>query len=129
MPAEFEIIKDRVCLVRYTDPLLAKDIYQSFADIMAYAQSATQPVLAIGDYTAITQLSRGLISAGVRPGSANPLRNPLVEKIVVIADLPIIMSLAAVVSKILGIEKLVVVRTQAQADYEVERFLRKHNLG
>src|SRR5260221_11960270 len=109
MPAEFQLINERVCLIKYTDPLLALDIYKSFAALTAYAETVTQPLLAIGDYSEITKLSKGLISAGIRPGNANPLRNPLVEKIIVIADLPKIMSLAAVVSKILGIHKLVVV--------------------
>ena len=123
MPAEFRLSNERVCLIKYSDPLVASDMDRSSAELVAYAETAPQPLLVIGDYTEITQLSTSLISVGLRQGNGNPLRNPRVEKIIVITNLPVIVNLASTVSHILGIKKLVVVQTQAQADKEIERFI------
>jgi hypothetical protein len=126
LPAEFQLINERVCAIKYTDPLTASEMDQSSSELTAYAETATQPLVVIADYTEIRHISTSLISVGLRPGSANPLRNPIIKKIVVIAHLPIIKNLASVVSNILGIEKLVIVRSQAQADGEIELFFQQH---
>jgi hypothetical protein len=125
LPAQFQIIDERVCLTKYTDPLLASEIDESSAELTAYANTATQSLVVIADYSEITHISTGLISVGLRRGSANPLRNPIIEKIIIIAQLPIIYNLASTVSNILRIEKFVVVQTRAQADREVEVFLQQ----
>jgi len=125
MPATFQIINERVSVIKYSEPLLASDMDRSSAELTAYAETASQPILVIADYTQIRHLSTSLISVGLRPGNANPLRNPVIKKIVVIAYLPVVHNLASVVSNILGIEKLVVVRTQAHVEREIEKFLQQ----
>lgn len=129
MPAEFQVINERVCLVKFTDPLLASDMNQSTDEVTAYAETATEPLLVIGDCSDLTRIPTNLISIGLRQGRANPLRYPVIEKIILIAHLPIIMSVALTISNILGNNKIALVQTQAQAEMEIEAFLQKHKFA
>ena len=128
VPTEFAVASEHVCVLKLTDPLLASELHANSAKLTAYVEKVSRPIIVVADFSQITRISPDLISVGLQRGPANPLRNPAIAKSVIITQLPIIQELASVVSKVLGINKLIVVENWDKANKEVEMFLRQQNL-
>src|ERR1044071_6334679 len=112
MPAEFQVVNERVILNKYTEPIRPADIDHMAAELADYAEQAPQTVFVIVDVTEVKNYPVYILTTGLRPSNINPMRNPQIERIIVIADSPILASLASAVSTITRIEKIVLVRNR-----------------
>src|SRR5450432_132393 len=111
MPAEFLLINERVILTKYTEPMYASDFDAMSVQIAAYAETAIQTIFVIADFTEVERFPSFMLGIGLRRGNTNPVRNPRIERIVVVAHAPLIERLASMVAKITGIKKFSIVAT------------------
>jgi hypothetical protein len=124
MPAEFQVVNERVILNKYTEPLRSADIDHMAAELLAYTEQAPQTVFTIVDVTEVKNFPAYILTTGLRQANINPMRNPKIERIFVIAYSPFLASLASAVSSITRIEKIVLVRNRAEADREIEALIK-----
>ena len=127
MVAQFQVLRDRVVVNEYSEPLSTADIEQMTKEISVYAAQQSQPVYVISDFSQIKHFPATLLTLGLRRNQENPVRNPKIAAIVVVADSPLLNSLAEVVTKVAHVEKFVVVRTREAALLEIDKLMLKHD--
>ena len=120
MTVEFQHVNERVMLHKYTEPIREDDFVATLAQFHAFAETTMRTVFLIADFTEVYRFPPYMLSLGLRTGQTNPVRNPKLEHIVVIAHMPLIMSLTSMLVKITGITKFSIVRTRAQAEEEIQ---------
>jgi hypothetical protein len=123
MPSEFQIVNERVVITKYIEPVLESDITQMSAEVEAFARRSSQSILAIADFGDIKQFPTSLLSRGIRRDNVNPMRNPKIERLLVIADSAFLQSVVSAVCRITGVKKVAIMRTRAEVDVVIEAFI------
>ena len=125
MPAEFRHVNDRVVTNIYREPLRPIEVEDMVRQLDAYVDKATESVLAIADFSEIKQFPSSLMTMALRRNNVNPLRNPKVETLMVIADSAFLESLVSAVSRITHAKKIILVRNRVEGDKEIEKFMKR----
>jgi hypothetical protein len=125
MPAEFRLLNDRVVTNIYREPLQANEVEQMVNQLSNYVEQSSQPVLAIADFSEVKHFPSSLMTMALRRNTANPVRNPKIETLMVIADSAFLESLVSAISKITRVRKIILVRTRAEGDREIAAFVAK----
>ncbi len=123
MVAQFEVLSERLVLNQYSEPLNVADIDRMSKETTTYAEHQAQPIYVIADFSKIQRFPSSLLTLGLRPNPDNPVRNPKIESIVVVADSAFLSMLTEVVTKVIHVKKFVVVRTKEDALKEVEKLI------
>lgn len=125
MPAEFRLLNDRVVTNIYREPLQAVEVEQMVNQLNDYVEHTSETVLAIADFSEIKRFPSSLMTMALRRNTVNPVRNPKIETLMVIADSAFLESVVSAVSKITRAKKIVLVRTREEGDREVAAFVAK----
>lgn len=126
MPTEFVSVHERVILNKYTEPVQSTDFLRMMVKLKTYAQQAARPILAIADLSEVKHFPSYMLTLALREGNINPVRNPKIETLLVIADSPLLVNVVSVIGRITDSRKIILVRTYEDAQKEIAAFVKRN---
>jgi hypothetical protein len=125
MPAEFRLLNDRVVTNIYREPVQAIEVERMVNQLSEFAEHSSETILAIADFSEVKRFPSALMSLALKRNNVNPVHNPKIEVLMVIADSAFLESVVSAITKITRARKIVLVRTREEGDRQIAAFVAK----